>query len=257
MNYRAEYTDVNSKTWDQWAKKGIEWSVPITHEEYEQIKDSVWGVYLTPCRTVPREWFLPFTGSKLLGLASGGGQQMPIFAALGAQVTVFDYSQKQLEAEEMVARREDYPIEIVHGDMTKTLPFADNSFDMIFHPVSNCYIEDVLHVWRECYRVLRPGGVLLAGMDNSISFLFEGEDPLRVVNRLPFNPLVDCDDEELARMVENHEGVQFSHSIEEQLGGQLKAGLQLTDIFDDHDREGCGVLREYTPTYIASRAVKP
>lgn len=28
--------------------------------------------------------------------------------------------------------------------MTKRLPFDENSFDLIFHPVSNCYVYAVL-----------------------------------------------------------------------------------------------------------------
>ena len=50
----------------------------------------------------------------------------------------------QLASEEMVAKREGYDIEIVKADMTKTFPFADETFDLIFHPVSNCYVEEVL-----------------------------------------------------------------------------------------------------------------
>lgn len=70
----------------------------------------------------------------MLGLASGGGQQMPVFAALGAQCTVLDYSQRQLESERLVAAREGYDITIVRADMTKRLPFDENSFDLIFTP---------------------------------------------------------------------------------------------------------------------------
>lgn len=80
---------------------------------------------------------------------------MPVFSKLGAVCTVFDYSDRQLEAERTVSEREDYSIEIVKGDMTKTFPFVDESFDIIFHPVSNCYVEDVYHIWNECYRVLK------------------------------------------------------------------------------------------------------
>ena len=107
---------------------------------------------------------------QVLGLAAGGGQQMPIFAALGAKCTVLDYSEKQLESERMVAQRESYDITIVRADMTKRLPFDDNSFDLIFHPVSNCYVYAVLPIWRECARVLKPGGRLLAGLDNGFNY---------------------------------------------------------------------------------------
>lgn len=254
---KNKYTKVNSKTWDVWAEKNDEWTIPITHEEYMNAKKGKWRVYLTPSKFVPRNWFLQFKGASLLGLASGGGQQIPIFSALGAKCTVLDFSNKQLESERMVSKREGYKINIIKGDMTQRLPFEDESFDMIFHPVSNCYIEDVYHVWNECYRILRHGGVLLAGMDNGLNFLFndDGTLPLVVVNKLPFNPL-RMSEQEYRKMADNHEGIQFSHSLEEQIGGQLKAGLTLSDIYEDRDKQGCGILREYTSQYIATKAVK-
>jgi ubiquinone/menaquinone biosynthesis C-methylase UbiE len=101
---------------------------------------------------------LALKGKRVLGLASGGGQQMPIFAALGAICTVFDYTEAQLESERMVSEREGYPIAIVQGDMTKPLPFEDGSFDLIFFPVSNVYIEEAKPVFKECYRILKKGG---------------------------------------------------------------------------------------------------
>ena len=259
MQRRANYTEINSKTWDRWAESGCDWSVPISHEEYVNALKGEWGVYLTPTRYVPREWFLSFSGARILGLASGGGQQIPIFAALGADCTVFDNSEKQLESERMVAEREGYEVQIVKGDMTKPLPFVDNSFDMIFHPVSNCYVEDVYHVWKECYRVLRKGGVLLAGMDNGLNFLVNDDRnlPLIIENKLPFNPLENASEEEYQHMVNNLEGIQFSHTLEEQIGGQLRANFALTDLYEDRDREGSGLLRDYAPQYIATKAVKP
>jgi ubiquinone/menaquinone biosynthesis C-methylase UbiE len=250
------YTDINSKTWDVWADKKICWAVPISHEIYEQATKGNWDVLLTPCKPVPHEWFLPFEGAKLLGLASGGGQQMPIFAALGADCTVLDYSDKQLESERMVQAREGYEINIVKADMTKRLPFDDNTFDMVFHPVSNCYIEDVYHVWNECYRVLRRGGVLLAGMDNGFNFMVSDPTvrPMVIDGKLPFNPL-KMPREEFERMAKNYEGIQFSHTFEEQIGGQLKAGLTLTDVYEDTDNEP-DAIADGIPAYWATRAVK-
>ena len=254
---KENYTDINSKTWDKWADNKIEWSIPISHEVFVEAQRGNWGVFLTPAIYVPKDWFLPFEASYILGLASGGGQQMPIFSALGAKCTVFDYSDAQLEKERRVAQREGYDIDIIKGDMTKRLPFEDESFDMIFHPVSNCYIEDVRHVWNECYRVLKKGGALLAGMDNGLNFLFDDDctEPLTAVNKLPFNPL-NMSEEEFNRMADNYEGIQFSHSLEEQIGGQLEAGFILTNIYEDRDRSGCGLLREYAPQYIATRSIK-
>ena len=251
-----KYTEINSRTWDVWAENGCDWSLPVTHEEFEAVTEENWGVYLTPCITAPHGWFGELKGKKLLGLASGGGQQMPIFTRLGAECTILDYSDRQLEAERKVARREGYAISIIKGDMTQRLPFEDGSFDIIFHPVSNCYVEDVYHVWNECFRVLKRGGVLLAGFDNGLNFLFEDDNPLLVVNPLPFNPL-KMPRERFERMAQNYEGIQFSHSMEEQLGGQLKAGFRLTDLYEDKDRENGMEIRKFVPQYMATRAVKP
>ena len=129
-------------------------------------------------------------GKRVLGLASGGAQQMPVMAALGAQCTVLDYSSRQCEREYEVADREGYDIEVIQADMTQPLPFADESFDLIINPVSNCYIEQVKPVFRECYRVLKPGGSLIGGYDNGINYIFDNEETT-LTYALPFNPLHD------------------------------------------------------------------
>lgn len=246
------YTDINASTIDRWIEEGWEWGVPIDHETYLKARSGDWDVLLTPTKPVPHEWFGELKGKKLLGLASGGGQQMPIFAALGADCTVFDYSEKQLESERLVAQREGYRIRIVRGDMTKRLPFDDGEFDIVFHPVSNCFIKDVLHVWRECARVLKKGGVLLSGTDHFVNYLVD-DDEERIVNRLPFDPLENPG--QMKQLEENDCGVQFSHTITEQIGGQLKAGFRLTDMYEDTN--GSGRLHELNvPTMLAMRSVK-
>lgn len=246
------YQDINAKTIDRWIEDGWEWGIPISSEEFAAAKRGEWSVVLTPTKPVPKAWFGDLKGKKLLGLASGGGQQMPIFTALGAVCTVLDYSDKQLESERLVAERENYQIEIIKADMTKPLPFADESFDIIFHPVSNCYVREVEPIWRECFRILKKGGILLSGLDNGINFLF-GEDETHIVNSLPFDPIVNP---EHRRLLEEADcGMQFSHTLEEQIGGQLRAGFTMTDLYEDTNGEG--FLREMNiPSFIATRAVK-
>ena len=246
------YQDINAKTIDRWIEEGWEWGIPISHEEYLKAQEGRWNMLLTPTKFVPHSWFGELKGKKVLGLASGGGQQMPIFAALGAECTVLDYSEKQLESERMVAAREGYPIEIIRADMTKPLPFADETFDLIFHPVSNCYVENVKPIFKECARILKHGGVLLSGLDNGVNYLVD-DDETMIVNTMPFNPLIN---EANRRQLEESDcGMQFSHTIEEQIGGQLEAGLILTHIYGDTNGEGR--LHEMNiECYFATRAVK-
>ena len=249
-----DYTQINAETIDRWVAEGWEWGKPIDHETCVNARNGSWDVLLTPVKPVPHDWFGELRGKKLLGLASGGGQQMPIFAALGADCTVLDYSEAQLQSEKLVSEREGYPIRILRADMTKPLPFADGEFDLIFHPVSNCYIAEVLPVWRECFRVLKSGGVLLAGLDNGLNFVFDEETESVFRHRLPFDPLRDP--ALMAEMQAAGDGVQFSHTIEEQLGGQLRAGFRLTDVYGDTN--GSGNLHDFNiPTFWATRAVKP
>lgn len=247
------YQEINARTIDNWVKEGWEWGRAIDHATFQAAQNGVWDVKLTPTKYVPHEWFGELRGKRILGLASGGGQQMPVFAALGGVCTVLDYSPEQLKSERTVAEREGYSIEIIRADMTKPLPFADGSFDLIFHPVSNCYVEEVKPIWRECYRILKPSGILLAGMDNGINYLFSSENETEVVNSLPFNPLKNP--EQMRQLERNDDGVQFSHTLEEQIGGQLEAGFRLTHLYEDTN--GSGRLHEMNiPCFLATRAVK-
>ena len=247
-----EYQKMNAETIDRWVEEGWEWGRPISSEIFRKAREGVWNVVLTPTKPVPHEWFGDLKGKKVLGLASGGGQQIPVFSALGACCTVLDYSDRQLESEKMVAEREGYEVELIKADMTKPFPFPAEAFDLIFHPVSNCYIEQPEPVFRECFRVLKRGGIFLAGLDNGINYIVDSAER-EIVNRLPVNPLKDP--EQLDRMLKAGDGVQFSHTFQEQVGGQLKAGFRLTDLYEDTNGEGR--LKELNiPCFLATRAVK-
>ena len=242
-----DYQDINAETIDRWIRDGWEWGKPISHEVYGKAKNGEWDVFLTPTKPVPHEWLGELQGKRILGLASGGGQQMPVFAALGAHCTVLDYSPLQLESERVVAEREGYDIKIIRWDMTKPLPFEDSEFDMVFHPVSNCYVEEVRPIWKECFRILKPGGYLLSGTDHYINYIVDSEEK-QIVNRLPFNPLRNPD--QMQQLEEEDAGVQFSHSLEEQIGGQLEAGFILLSLYEDTNGEGR--LHELNiPTFLA------
>jgi hypothetical protein len=99
---------------------------------------------------------------------------------------------------------------------------------------------------------LRRKGALLAGLDNGINYLFD-DDKTKIVHSLPFDPLSNPD--LYKECIRDDWGIQFSHSIEEQVGGQLMAGFRLTDIFQDYNSVG-NLKDRGVPTFYATRAVK-
>lgn len=247
-----KYQDINKETINRWIDEGWEWGIPISSEAFQSAKAGVWGIYLTPTKTAPINWFPRLKNAKVLGLASGGGQQMPILTALGAICTVLDYSDKQLESEQLVADREGYEIKLIQGDMTEKLPFADETFDLIVHPVSNVYIKDAKPVFKECYRVLKKGGILLSGLDNAVNFLVD-EHEEKIIHKFPFDPTINKD--QYTFLQNEDAGLQFSHTLEEQIGGQLEAGFIITDLYEDTN--GTGRLHDLNiPTFFATRSIK-
>jgi len=252
--------DYNRRAWNGLADRDNEWTVPVSPEVIAAARRGDWSLILTPTKPVPRGWFPPLEGARVLGLASGGGQQGPVLAAAGAAVTVFDASEAQLARDRAVAEREGLSIATVAGDMADLSMFPDASFDLVFHPVSNCFAADVLPVWREVSRVLAPGGVLLAGFCNPLLFMFDpwkaDEGKLEVRFELPYSDLESLPEAERRGFMDRGEPLEFSHTLSDQIGGQLAAGLRLTGLYEDVSRNPDDALSKYTPAYIATRAEK-
>ncbi len=251
--------DYNRKAWNQLVEKGNEWTLPVSPEVVAAARRGEWSLLLTPTKPVPREWYPPLTSADVLCLASGGGQQGPLLAAAGARVTVYDNSPAQLDRDRLVAERENLELAAVEGDMRDLSAFADESFDLVFHPVSNIFVPDVLPVWREAYRVLRHGGVLLAGFTNPLVYIFDldllEKGELKVRHKLPYSDLTHLTPQELQMYMDDGSPLEWSHTLEEQIGGQLAAGFLLTGLYEDIDPTS--VIQEYAPTFVATRAIKP
>jgi len=248
----------NRAAWDREVDSGNEWTRPVGPEVIARARAGDWSIVLIGYESAPRDWFpAQLAGAAVLCLASGGGQQGPVLAAAGAAVTVFDNSPRQLARDDEVAAREGLAIRTVLGDMRDLSAFADASFDVIVNPVSNVFCPDLWPVWREAFRVLRPGGILLAGFMNPDIFLFDDaaleRGELVVRHPLPFSTL-DLPDAERER-VYGDGPVEFSHSLTEQIGGQLAAGFSLTHLVEAPHH--WGPTARYLSGYIATRAVKP
>jgi SAM-dependent methyltransferase len=249
----------NRTAWDRQVERGNRWTVPVDHEVIARARSGDWSIVLTPSKPVPVDWFPPLGGLEVLCLASGGGQQAPVLAAAGANVTVLDNSPRQLERDRMVAEREGLRIEAVRGDMADLSAFPDDRFDLIVHPCSNGFVPDVRPVWREACRVLRAGGSMLSGFANPVLYLFDepalDRGEFLVAYSIPYSDLTSLDDERRKRLSERDEPLIFGHALEDQIGGQIAAGFVLTGFYEDVDPDS--PLAGRIATFIATRARKP
>lgn len=248
----------NRQAWNRQVEGGNQWTIPVSAAAIAAARRGEWSLVLTETQPVPRAWFPDLHGCDVLCLASGGGQQGPILAAAGANVTVFDNSPAQLAQDRLVAERETLTIRTVEGDMRDLAVFADESFDLIVHPVSNIFVPDVRPVWRESYRVLRHGGALLAGIVNPAIYIFDTERAdqgmLEVRHALPYSDLADLTEAERQRRVDQDVPLEWSHMLTDQIGGQIEAGFVISGFYEDSYRDH--IISRYMPTYFATRATK-
>lgn len=249
----------NRDAWNREVEGGENrWTQPVSQEVIARARQGEFAVLLTENIPVPRRWFPPLKGADILCLASGGGQQAPILAAAGAKVTVFDNSPAQLKQDRLVAEREGLSLSTVEGDAADLSAFVDESFDLVFNPVSTVFMPDVRAVWRECSRVLRPGGILMTGFMNPVHYIFDlykiEEGILEVAHAIPYSDLSSISKEELEEHTEKGVPLEFGHSLTDLIGGQCAAGFVITDMYEDYMLES--PLHQYHPNYIATRAVR-
>ncbi len=183
-------------------------------------------------------------GKKVLCLAGAGGLQAPLLACAGAKVTVIDISDKMLDQDRAVAERENLQIEIVKGNMCDLSMFGDDVFDYIINPPSLMYVPELSVVFRECYRVLKRGGVLIIMAPNPINYVCDYIDDAdggyyKAVHRMPF-----C-----SRDHDDSDWIEYGHTMESYLGGQIECGF-LINGYVECQRE------DITELYFMTRAVK-
>jgi len=257
----VEHLAHNRKAWNRESASSGPWSVPVDGGRIAAARRGDWEVILTPRRVVPRDWFGDLHGSTVLCLASGGGQQAPILAAAGARVVSFDLSDAQLAKDRMVAEREALDVRCVQGDMADLSCLADASFDLVFHPASNVFVPDLAPVWSGCHRVLRPGGALLSGFMNPALFMFDHDEAERtgqlvVRHRLPYSDAASLAKDKLQQKIAAGEPLEFGHTLEQQIGGQIAAGLVITGFFEDGWLDDSWLFGRYAPVAIATRAIR-
>ena len=251
----------NRKAWDEESREGSEWCTPVGEEVIDRARRGDVRLKLTPNRILPGDWLVDIKGKEVLCLGSGGGQQAPILAAAGARVTSYDISKEQLLKDVYVADRDGLEIHTVNGDIGDLSGFGGESFDLLVNAVSNIFIPDVKKFWRECFRLLRPGGELLAAFMNPSFFLFDHDRAMHsghliVEYGIPYSDLTSLEEERLGELIQDEVPVIFGHTLEQQIGGQTEAGFVILGLIEDDWNDDATPLNRYSPTTIVTRALK-
>ena len=248
----------NQTAWDNYVTEEVIWTVPVSSEVIAKAREGEYAVSLGANSDVPRNWFPEqLEDVKILCLACGGGQQAPILAAAGAQVTVMDISAKQLEQDCKVAQQEALPLTTIQGDMRDLSAFTENSFDIVFCPVSITYIPNLKPLFSEAYRVLSIGGSFMLGAPNPAIYLFDAdkweEGVYLVSNTLPFNSLDELNEEQRRQFMADNKAIEYSHTLSSIIGGQIEAGFKIDGFYEDSLDES---LSRYFKDYFATKAIK-
>lgn len=254
----------NESCWDALAADPDNpWSQIVSADTIAQIRAGQYTFGMGPANVpLPASWLGDVKGKALLCLGGGGGQQAPILAAMGAKVTVVDLSQNQLALDKKAAERYGLDIEAMQGDMADLAMLAEASFELVINPASTMFVSDLPKVWRECYRVLKAGGKLIATTMNPIAFAFD-RDQLDTEKHptlrypVPFSDIASLDEATLAEKKAKGYALEYGHTLTDIIGGQTAAGLQITGFFESYWGKAFAVKAdEMFPQYIHTCALK-
>ncbi len=123
----------NKERWEELARANVVFSRPYL------------GLDVSSAREVvdPHAMLSEIQGMEVLCLASGGGQQSVALAMLGAEVTVLDLSETQLERDRDAARNYGVHVTAVQGDMRDLSRFGDGVFDVVYQAYSINFVPSV------------------------------------------------------------------------------------------------------------------
>lgn len=248
----------NRLAWNKEVEDGNKWTIPVTKSEIDAAANGEINIVLTPYKSIPKKWLGDLKGKRILCLASGGGQQGPILAAAGGEVTVFDNSDEQLKRDEEIAEQFDLEIKTVQGNMQDLSCFEDETFDMIIHPVSNCFIDNILPVWQESSRVLKKDGRFLSGFSNPLMYMLDWEQAdetkkCELKHSIPYSDIESLSDKQKEKYAQEKIPYEFGHTLTDQIQGQIEAGLVITGFYED---KGGEILDQFTEIFIATQAIK-
>jgi len=224
----SDYLVENEGAWDYWASMGSISSRPIgalePHEAQSMLDPDGW---------------LPWPEiERVLCIAAAGGQQAPAFAMLGCDVTLVDLSGRQLELDRAVAAEHGLTITCIQGDMCALESLVHGRFDLVYQPISSCYVADVGQLYRQVNAVLRPGGLYRVEHWNPTHMRL-WSDGLRTPNGYTLAATGAPSDPFVTPVSVGPDGSSlvtartFPHSLEALLGSLCDSGFAVTRLAED------------------------
>lgn len=244
----------NKAAWDRLAKKQDRLARPARDIDFADPLASVDG---------PGWLEGNISNKRVLCLAAGGGRQGPIYAAAGAKVTVVDLSPAMLDLDKQVAVERKLNIRTIETSMDDLSALGDQTFDIVIHPVSTCYITDVSTTYREVARVLVLGGLYISQhkQPTSLQTSLEAEQGGYRIARSYFQntPLPPPRKPNLVR----EDGtLEYIHRWEVLLGEMCRAGLFIEDLSEplhakpDANPGSFEHRSQFVPPYVRVKARK-
>jgi SAM-dependent methyltransferase len=176
-------------------------------------------------------------GKRMLLLGAGGGSQSVLYAGHGALVTVVDISDEMLELDRQEATRRGLDIRVVQASMDELSILEPASFDIVDHPVSTCYLPDIIAVYRQVARVLAPGGLYVSQHKQPTSLqcsIKPGPDGYVLTE--PYYRSGPLPASSGSRIRE--EGtIEFLHRWEDLIGGLCRCGFVIEDLLEPNRGE--------------------
>ena len=146
----------NKERWEELSSSRVQFSVPwldLKRETARRLID-------------PEAQLEQIQNKKVLCLAASGGQQSVAFGILGAQVTVFDLSDNQLEKDRLAARHYGINVETIQGDMQNLNMLGTNDFDIVWLAHSINFVPNASLVIKQIARLLQAKGKLRISFTN-------------------------------------------------------------------------------------------
>jgi ubiquinone/menaquinone biosynthesis C-methylase UbiE len=194
-------------------------------------------------------------GKRLLCLAAGGGRQSVLYATAGAIVTVVDISPAMLELDRQMAHRRGLQVRLVQASMDRLEIFENETFDIIVHPVSTCYVPDVLPVFRGVGRILCQRGIYISQHKSPISLQASHQRDATSCYRIEHEyyrrepiPSPTAASPASGRLRERG-AIEYLHRLEQLIGGICRSGMVVEDFV-----EPLHVVEEMPANTFADRA---